>query len=111
MNERIQKRHSPESWLLALDSATGEQVGLVIDLSLCGVHILAHEAYETDQVVPLAIQTPPNFDGPAEIHARAVCRWCSPTADGNYDVGMEIDEEVSAEELTALAAIYYRHSA
>ena len=108
--KRIQERHSPREWLLALHASTGKQVGLVIDLSLCGVHLLSRDEYEPGDEIHLALQTPTDFDGPPEIRTKGVCRWCRPTPDGRFDIGMEISEEVSFEGLTALAEIYFRHS-
>lgn len=111
MNNRTQERHSPSDWLLAIHSTTGRPVGLIVDLSLSGMHVITTTEYEPDRELPLTIKTPPEFDGPAGLHVRATCRWCRRTADGGFDVGMEFDEEVTPHDLATLVGLSYRHSA
>ena len=111
MQDRIQKRRTPAQWLVARDAATREEIGLVMDLTLCGVRLLACASYDEGAELHLAIETPDGFDGPPEAQARAVCRWCKPAVDDRFDVGLDITVGITDEDLRTVATVFYRHSA
>ena len=101
----------PIEWLVACRADNGEQLGLVMDLTLCGIHLRAKDLILEGEALDLVIGMPADFEGPKEVHVHAISRWCRPGDGDYYDLGMDITEDIAMEDLAAVASLFFRHSA
>ncbi len=111
MKDRIQKRRMPLEWLVVRWADTGERFGLVLNLTLCGAHIRAEKNLAPGDEVDLIIETAAFIEDVPEVRLHAICKWSRPSDEGCFDLGMDITEGISLEDLKTVAEVVYRWSA
>ncbi len=111
MNNRIQHRRMPIEWLVARRVGSDEEFGLVLNLTLCGMHVRTKARCRVGGTFDLVIDLPEDYEGLDGVTVHAEVRWCRSAGDGFHDVGMQITEGISQKDLETVATVFFRYSA
>jgi hypothetical protein len=116
MDETHEKRKAPRKVplhsLRVIDTATDEEIGWVIDITLHGMRLFAPADRSIPAQMRLRIELPEtNGSRPSvEVESRRV--WYQPDEDtGRAQLGIEFTEALDEEQSRILAELIYRHCA
>jgi hypothetical protein len=116
MDETREKRTAPRKVplhsLRVIDTATDEEIGWVIDITLHGMRLFAPADRSVPAQLRLRIELPANNDGCPSLEVESRRIWYHPDEDtGRAQLGIEFAEALDEEQSRVLAELIYRHCA
>ncbi len=99
-DRRTQERERAGYHAEVIDTAQGEILGHLVDISAGGLMLVGELPLPVGREMDLAVEMPRQGGGPLRV--RAVIRWCEPDLDGSLHLA---GVEFVAPDLRAVAAI------
>ena len=105
---RVTGRGVPGHELRVSNKDTGEEIGVLGDISMSGARVRAAIELAPGSTMVVDIALPQEVGALRSLTLQARCQWCKPAERGDqWELGLEFTESLSHEESQALGALIH----